>query len=137
MQMMKKSRKFASIIYRMAILVACLMGGVFLLFSHQLARLYTDELIVCCNGRNGAENSCFSTAPVNQYNYVSGALRVQEILCTHFMHVFLLWIFRVGLSYVFVNILAGALTELDRPVNRPIHKGRYYIFRIPLGQMEI
>jgi len=42
----EKAKKYADMIHHMAILVACIMGGVFILFSYQLALLYTDDITV-------------------------------------------------------------------------------------------
>lgn len=106
----EKAEKFASIIYRMAILVACLMGGVFLLFSHQLARLYTDELIVTAMAGTVLKILALAQPGQSVQLCLSGALRgAGDTLYPLYACIFSMWIFRVGLSYVFVNIFGWGL----------------------------
>lgn len=106
----EKAEKFASFIYRMAILVACLMGLVFILFSHQLARLYTDELVVAAMAGTVLKILAFAQPGQSVQLSLSGALRgAGDTMYPLYACIFSMWIFRVGLSYLFVYIFGWGL----------------------------
>ncbi|NMA67429.1 MAG: MATE family efflux transporter [Clostridiaceae bacterium] len=106
----EKAQKYASLIYRMAIVAACIMGTVFILFSHQLASLYTDELIVATMAGTVLKILALSQPGQSVQLSLSGALRgAGDTMYPLYACIFSMWIFRVGLSYVFVNILKWGL----------------------------
>jgi putative MATE family efflux protein len=105
-----KAQKFANIIHVMSMAVACFMGIVFLLFSHPLARLYTQDLEVAA--KSGIVLKIMALAQIGQSTQLTlaGALRgAGDTMYPLYASIFGIWIFRVFVAYIFVNILHWGL----------------------------
>jgi len=106
----EKAKKYADITHHMALVVACIMGVVFLLFSHQLARLYTNDLAVAAMA--GTVLKIMALAQPGQSTQLSlaGALRgAGDTMYPLYASLFGIWIFRVAVAYVFVQIFGWGL----------------------------
>ncbi len=106
----EKAKRYADITHHMALVAACAMGAVFLLFSHQLARLYTKELEVAAMA--GTVLKIMALAQPGQSTQLSlaGALRgAGDTMYPLYASIFGIWIFRVAVAYVFVQIFGWGL----------------------------
>lgn len=128
----EKAHKFADMTNHMAILVSCVMGLVFILFSHQLARLYTDEVHVTIMAGTVLKILAFAQPGQSTQLCLSGALRgAGDTMYPLYACLFSMWIFRVGLSYLFVYTfnwgLNGAWFALliDQYIRAAIIYGRF------------
>jgi len=113
----KKAEKFANSIHHMAVGVACFVGFIFILFSHQLARIYTTDLVVA--GMAGLVLKISALAQPGQSTQLSlaGALRgAGDTMYPLFASAIGIWCFRVILAYIFVYVfhwgLIGAWVSL-------------------------
>lgn len=113
----EKAERYAGSVHRMAMIVAIFMGIVFLLFSHQMAGVYTDNLAVA--GMAGTILKILALAQPAQSTQLSlaGALRgAGDTKFPLYASAMGIWCFRVLVAYVFVNIfnwgLTGAWTAL-------------------------
>lgn len=106
----QKAKEYADIIHHMAIFVACIVGVLFLLFSHPLARLYNDELEVVA--LSGLVLKILALAQPGQSTQLTlaGALRgAGDTMYPLYASIFGIWIFRVLIAYVFVSIFKWGL----------------------------
>jgi putative MATE family efflux protein len=107
---LKKAQRYASIVHHMAIAVACLMGLVFLLFSHPLARLYTDDLEVAALAGTVLKILALAQPGQSTQLTLAGALRgAGDTMYPLYASIFGIWIFRVAVAFVFVNVLGWGL----------------------------
>lgn len=113
----QKAKEYADIIHHMAIIVACAVGVLFLLFSHPLARLYNKETAVVALA--GLVLKILALAQPGQSTQLTlaGALRgAGDTMYPLYASIFGIWIFRVFVAYVFVSIfnwgLVGAWVAL-------------------------
>lgn len=100
-----KAKKYADIIHHMSLVVAGAVGLLFLVFSHPLARLYTDDLAVAAMA--GTVLKILALAQPGQSTQLSlaGALRgAGDTMYPLYASIFGIWIFRVFVAYVFVSI---------------------------------
>lgn len=106
----QKAKEYADIIHHMSIYVACAVGVLFLLFSHPLARLYNKELEVVALA--GLVLKILAVAQPGQSTQLTlaGALRgAGDTMYPLYASIFGIWIFRVLVAYVFVNIFNWGL----------------------------
>lgn len=113
----EKAEKLANITHHMAMAVACLMGIAFLLFSQQLARLYTKDMEVIAMAGMVLKIMALAQPGQSTQLSLSGALRgAGDTKYPLYASIFGIWIFRVVVAYIFVNIfnwgLAGAWVAL-------------------------
>jgi len=105
-----KAEKYASVIHRISLLVACSMGVVFILFSYYMALLYTKDITVAAAA--GTILKILALAQPGQSTQLSlaGALRgAGDTIYPLYASIFGIWIFRVFAAYVFVNIFGWGL----------------------------
>ncbi len=106
----EKAKKYADVIHHMSIFIACIMGLVFVIFSHPLARLYTKELEVAAMA--GIVLKILALAQPGQSTQLSlaGALRgAGDTMYPLYASIFGIWIFRVVVAYVFVSVFQWGL----------------------------
>jgi putative MATE family efflux protein len=113
----EKARKYADIAHRMAVGVACFVGSVFILFSHPIAHLYTQDPVVAAMAGTVLKILALSLPGQSTQLSVSGALRgAGDAMYPLYASIAGIWGFRVIVAYIFVNIfnwgLIGAWTAL-------------------------
>jgi putative MATE family efflux protein len=111
------AHKYADVVHQMAILIACVMGLMFILFSYPMARLYTSDIAVAAMA--GTVLKILALAQPGQSTQLSlaGALRgAGDTVYPLYASFVGIWIFRVVVAYIFVNIfnwgLVGAWVAL-------------------------
>jgi Na+-driven multidrug efflux pump len=86
------------------------MGLVFLLFSHPLARLYTDDLEVAALAGTVLKILALAQPGQSTQLTLAGALRgAGDTMYPLYASIFGIWIFRVAVAFVFVNVLGWGL----------------------------
>ncbi len=106
----EKAKKYADMIHHMAVFVACIMGGVFILFSYQLASLYTKDSAVAASTAIILKIVALSQPGQSTQLSVAGALRgAGDTMYPLYASIFGIWIFRVFVAYVFVSIFNWGL----------------------------
>lgn len=106
----EKAHKYAGIIHHMAIFVACMMGLVFILFSHPLARLYTNDLAVAAMAGTVLKIVAFAQPGQSTQLSLAGALRgAGDTMYPLYASIFGIWIFRVVVAYFFVHVFHWGL----------------------------
>lgn len=106
----EKAEKYARLIRKVAMVTACTMGLVFILFSHPLARLYTSDLVVA--GMAGTVLKILALAQPGQSTQLAlaGALRgAGDTMYPLYASIIGIWVFRVGATYLFVNVFGWGL----------------------------
>ncbi len=100
------AKKYADIIHHMAMGVACIMGVVFILFSYQLAKLYTKDLTVAAMSAVILKIMALSQPGQSTQLSLAGALRgAGDTMYPLYASIFGTWIFRVFLAYILVAVL--------------------------------
>jgi putative MATE family efflux protein len=105
-----RAERCAGFIHKVALGVGCTIGLMFILFSHPLARLYTSDLVVA--GMAGTVLKILALAQPGQATQLSlaGALRgAGDTMYPLYASILGIWIFRVGLAFLFVNIFGWGL----------------------------
>ncbi len=106
----EKAKKYADMIHHMAVFVACIMGGVFILFSYQLASLYTKDAAVASSAAIILKIVALSQPGQSTQLSVAGVLRgAGDTMYPLYASIFGIWIFRVFVAYVFVSIFNWGL----------------------------
>jgi len=106
----EKAKKYADMIHHMAVLVACIMGAVFILFSYQLACLYTDDATVAAAASIILKIMALAQPGQSTQLSVAGVLRgAGDTLYPLYASIFGIWIFRVFVAYVFVSVFHWGL----------------------------
>jgi Na+-driven multidrug efflux pump len=106
----EKANKYADMIHHMAILVACIMGGVFILFSYQLASLYTKDDTVATAASVILKIMALAQPGQSTQLSLAGVLRgAGDTIYPLYASIFGIWIFRVFIAYVFVSIFHWGL----------------------------
>jgi len=106
----EKAKQYADMIHHMALFVACLMGGVFILFSYQLARLYTDDFAVAASAAIILKIMALSQPGQSTQLSVAGVLRgAGDTMYPLYASIFGIWIFRVFIAYIFVSVFHWGL----------------------------
>jgi len=104
------AEKHANTVHHMALAVSAIMGMVFLLFSHPMARIYTNDLAVAAAA--GTVLKLLALAQPGQSTQLSlaGALRgAGDTMYPLYASAFGIWIFRVVVAYIFVEIFHWGL----------------------------
>lgn len=106
----EKARKYADTVHHMAILVACFVGALFILFSHPIARLYTQDLAVAAMAGTILKILALSQPGQSTQLSISGALRgAGDTMYPLYASIIGIWGFRVIIAYVFINIFHWGL----------------------------
>lgn len=128
----KKAQAYATITHKLAMVIACLIGLMFIFFSHQLARLYTTDLTVMAMAGTVLKIMALAQPGESTQLSLAGALRgAGDTVYPLISSLVGIWIFRVMLAYIFVNIfhwgLIGAWVcmSLDQYVRASIVYFRY------------
>jgi putative MATE family efflux protein len=106
----KKANKYADVVHHMAIGIACVMGLMFIMFSHPMAKLYTNDLAVAAMA--GTVLKILALAQPGQSTQLSlaGALRgAGDTMYPLYASFIGIWVFRVTVAYVFVSIFNWGL----------------------------
>jgi putative MATE family efflux protein len=105
-----KAEKFAKTVHHMAMAVACFVGVIFLLFSHPMARIYTDDRNVAHMAGTVLKIVALAQLGMPTQQSVSGALRgAGDTMYPLYASAFGIWIFRVFVAHVFVNVFGWGL----------------------------
>lgn len=99
-----KAEQYARFIRKIAVGTAMVMGLIFILFSHPLARLYTSDLVVA--GMAGTVLKILALAQPGQSTQLTlaGALRgAGDTMYPLYASILGIWFFRVGATYLFVE----------------------------------
>ena len=106
----KRAQQYANIVHHMAIIVACSVGFLLILFSHPIARLYTQELAVASLAGTVLKIMSLSQPGQSTQLSIAGALRgAGDTMYPLYASIFGIWIFRVVVAYVFVDIFHWGL----------------------------
>jgi putative MATE family efflux protein len=106
----KRAEKCANVIHIMAILVACSMGLVFLLFSYHLARIYTTDLTVAKMAGTVLKIVALAQPGLSTQHSLAGALRgAGDTRFPLYASAAGIWLFRVAFSYIFINVFHWGL----------------------------
>jgi putative MATE family efflux protein len=113
----ERAQRYADIIHHMAIAVACFMGVMFILFSYPLACLYTEDLEVAAMASVILKIMALAQPGQSTQLSLAGVLRgAGDTMFPLYSSAFGIWIFRVLVAYVFVNVfhwgLVGAWAAL-------------------------
>ncbi len=106
----EKAERYANLVHHMAIGVACFVGLMFLVFSHPMARLYTNNENVA--GMAGTVLKIVALAQLGMPTQltISGALRgAGDTVYPLYASAFGIWVFRVVMAYIFVHVLGWGL----------------------------
>jgi putative MATE family efflux protein len=105
-----KANQYADVVHHMAIGIACIMGLMFILFSHPMARLYTKDIAVAAMA--GTVLKILALAQPGQSTQLSlaGALRgAGDTMYPLYASFIGIWVFRVSIAYVFVSVFKWGL----------------------------
>lgn len=106
----QKAQKFANITHRTSVAVACIIGLIFLLFSYQLAALYTKDKAVIAAAGLVLKIMAFAQTGQSTQLSIAGALRgAGDTMYPLYASIFGIWIFRVCVAFVFVYIFNWGL----------------------------
>jgi putative MATE family efflux protein len=106
----EKARKYTDIVHHMAILVSCFVGVMYLLFSHHIVLLYTRDLAVAAMAGTILKILALTQPGESTQLSISGALRgAGDTMYPLYASIFGIWIFRVIVAYIFVNIFHWGL----------------------------
>jgi len=106
----KRAEEYANIIHNLALGAGCFMGLIFILFSHQLARLYTQDLAVIA--MSGTVLKILALAQPGQSTQLSlaGALRgAGDTVYPLYASLVGIWAIRLVFSHLFVNVFHWGL----------------------------
>ena len=105
-----KAQRYANIIHHIAIFTACFMGVVFLIFSHPMARLYTDKGDVAAMSGTVLKIVALAQPGMSTQLSLAGALRgAGDTRYPLYASAFGIWVFRVAVAHVFVAIFKWGL----------------------------
>lgn len=113
----ERAERYANVTLRISVIVACIMGLVFLLFSYPMARLYTKDLAVAAMSSVVLKILALAQPGQSTQLTLAGALRgAGDTMYPLYASIFGIWIFRVAVAYIFVSIfhwgLVGAWVAL-------------------------
>lgn len=106
----EKAERYGNLIHHMAIGVACFVGLMFLIFSHPMARLYTNNENVA--GMAGTVLKIVALAQLGMPTQLtlSGALRgAGDTMYPLYASAFGIWGFRVVMAHFFVHVFGWGL----------------------------
>ena len=109
--------RYANVVHHMAIVVACIMGFIFILFSYPMARIYTKDLAVAAMAGTVLKIMALSQPGQSTQMSLAGALRgAGDTVYPLYASFVGIWVFRVAVAYIFVNVfhlgLVGAWMAL-------------------------
>ena len=105
-----KAEHYANKIHHMALAVACFVGTMFLLFSHPMARIYTDDRNVAHMAGTVLKIIALAQLGMPTTQSLAGALRgAGDTIYPLYASLFGIWIFRVFVAHVFVNVFGWGL----------------------------
>jgi len=106
----KKAEQYANIIHKVGLIVACGVGLGFILFSHPIARLYTDDLVVAAMAGTVLKIMALAQPGQSTQLILSGALRgAGDTTFPLIASLVGIWGVRVVLSHIFVRNLGWGL----------------------------
>ncbi len=106
----EKAQKYADIVHHIALAVACFVGFMFVLFSHPIARLYTQDLAVAAMAGTVLKIMSLSQPGQSTQLSLAGALRgAGDTMFPLYASIFGIWIFRVFVAYIFVTVFHWGL----------------------------
>lgn len=106
----EKAQKYADIVHRLAVIVACSVGLLLIFFSHPIARLYTKDLAVAAMAGTVLKIMSLAQPSLSTQLSLSGALRgAGDTMYPLYASIFGIWVFRVFVAYLFVNIFGWGL----------------------------
>ncbi|HEY8464904.1 MAG TPA: MATE family efflux transporter, partial [Bacillota bacterium] len=143
-----KAEQYARFVHKTAVGTACTMGLMFILFSHPMARLYTSDVVVA--GMAGTVLKILALAQPGQSTQLTlaGALRgAGDTLYPLYASVMGIWVFRVGATFLFVNVfswgLSGAWIALvmDQYIRSAVvglrfHSGKWKYLKAKVGDRD-
>ena len=105
-----KAEQYARFIRKIAVATACLMGAIFILFSHPLARLYTTDLVVAQMAGTVLKILALAQPGQSTQLTLAGALRgAGDTMYPLYASIMGIWMFRVGATFMFVNVFGWGL----------------------------
>lgn len=106
-----KAHRYSHAIHNMSIVVACIMGMVFILFSHPIARLYApQEPEVAIMAGTVLKILAFAQPGQSTQLSLAGVLRgAGDTMYPLYASIFGIWIFRVIVAYIFVHVFHWGL----------------------------
>jgi putative MATE family efflux protein len=106
----ERAKRYSGVVHHMALLVACVVGVVFLLFSHPLARLYTTDLAVAAMAGTVLKILALAQPGQSTQLCLAGALRgAGDTMYPLYASFTGIWVFRVVVAYIFVSIFGWGL----------------------------
>lgn len=106
----EKAQKYADMVHRIAVLIACSVGFMLILFSHPIARLYTKDVAVAAMAGTVLKIMSLAQPSMSTQLSLAGALRgAGDTMYPLYASIFGIWIFRVFVAYLFVNIFEWGL----------------------------
>lgn len=106
----EKAQKYADMVHRIAVLVASSVGFMLILFSHPIARLYTKDVAVAAMAGTVLKIMSLAQPSMSTQLSLAGALRgAGDTMYPLYASIFGIWIFRVFVAYLFVNIFKWGL----------------------------
>jgi len=106
----EKAEQYANIVHHLAIFVACMVGVGFLLFSHPMARIYTDDLEVANKAGTVLKIVALAQLGMPTQLSIAGALRgAGDTMFPLYASAFGIWVFRVFAAHLFVNVFHWGL----------------------------
>lgn len=106
----KEAQKHARTVHHIAIAVSSFVGLGFVLFSHPLARLYTNDLAVAAMAGTVLKIMALTLPGMSTQLSLAGALRgAGDTMFPLYASAFGIWVFRVIVAYIFVNIFHWGL----------------------------
>ncbi len=128
-----KAERYARFIKKVAMCTASIIGLIFILFSHSLARLYTSDLIVAAMAGTVLKILALAQPGQSTQLTLAGALRgAGDTMYPLYASILGIWVFRVGATYLFVNGLGWGLVGawialvLDQYIRSIVIHFRFY-----------
>lgn len=105
-----KAERYSREVHHISLIVSCFVGVIFILFSHPIARLYTKDLVVAAMAGTVLKILALAQPGQSTQLTIAGALRgAGDTMYPLYASIFGIWIFRVVLAYIFVNIFKWGL----------------------------
>lgn len=143
------AERYARYIRKVAIVTASVVGLIFILFSHPLARLYTSNIVVAEMAGTVLKILALAQPGQSAQLTLAGALRgAGDTMYPLYASAMGIWVFRVGVAYLFVNGfgwgLNGAWVALVMDqyirsliINLRFHSGKWKYIKARVSEVEI
>ncbi|HPT78622.1 MAG TPA: MATE family efflux transporter [Candidatus Atribacteria bacterium] len=106
----EKAERYADLVHHIAIGVACFVGLIFLVFSHPMARLYTNNENVARMAGTVLKIVALAQLGMPTQLTISGALRgAGDTVYPLYASAFGIWVFRVIVAHIFVHTFGWGL----------------------------